>query len=179
MGIAGAALDPSPNSTRYPSAPVAWLSETLTLNWTAAPRPARHGFTVRVTLRPPSLVVDVRCPAAGVAVPGTNAVASLALAAGMEGAALEVVAPMIATTAAALAANAALRTPRNLRRSPTHSGYRPWPRSAHRPSGHAGPSGDAQGPRRLIATPGSDNQFLGNRVFLGAGQGFRASLSEL
>ena len=75
IGIGGAALDPLPNATRYPSVPVAWLSETLRLNWTAAPWSARHGFTVRVTLRPPKLVVDVRCPAACVAVPGTNAVA--------------------------------------------------------------------------------------------------------
>jgi len=100
---------------------VAWVSETLKLNWTAAPRFARHGLTVTVTMRPPKLVVDVRCPWGGAAITGTRAAGSRTA----DGVALEVGVPLIATTAAAVAANAAHRRPGNLRRSPTPSGYRP------------------------------------------------------
>jgi len=99
---------------------VAWLSATLRSNWTAAPRSAFHGFTVRVTLRPPRLVVEVRCPSAAVAVAGTSAEGSGTA----EAIALEVLAPPIATIAAAVVTSTAHRRPRNLRRSPTPSGYR-------------------------------------------------------
>lgn len=117
MGIGLAVLDPSPKSSTYPRAPLAWVSETLSSNSTGAPRSARHGLTVSVTLSPPKLVVDVRSPRAGPAAgPGGGEAAR----------ALEAVTTLITTKAAT--ANAHTTGRRGLlgvlRRGPTPSGYR-------------------------------------------------------
>ena len=160
---------------------MAWLSVTLRWNWRAAPRSAFQGFTVRVTLRPPKLVVEVRCPSAGGVVAGMSAGGSVtAERIALEAVALEALAPPTTTIAAAVVTSTAHRRLRNIRRSPTPSVYRSWPAAGGRPS--EAPkiaSGHEDGSRRRFATAGRDKQFLGEGVMMtSVSEGFRARRSE-